>query len=128
MDPLHVTTTETTPGVKKVSGQKLARWRKMGLIPPVFAARLADALQVGTVVLSDLTDKQACAVVGATVAGLAAVRRERRKHRATTNGTRVLYRRAQTDGDVDAVVAKIGADRVMQSLDRITRPTLVAAE
>jgi hypothetical protein len=34
----------------------------------------------------------------------------------------------QTDDEVDDLIATIGADRVMASLDRFTAPRLVAAE
>jgi len=42
------------------------------------------------------------------------------------NGRRT--RRTVTDREVDRVVAEIGYERIMQSLDRATRPTAVAAE
>jgi hypothetical protein len=117
----------------KLSGKRLAKWRKMGVITPDFAARLAYGLQVGRFAVGDFTDKQSRLLTGASRADLAAVRRsarrKHRQHRANGNGqhARVLYRRDPTDSDVDAIVAKIGADRVMKALDRHTQPQMFAA-
>ena len=130
MGPLHVSTTETTPEVKKISGQKLAKWRRMGLIPPVFAARLADALQTGTVTVSNFTPSQSVALTGAKPADIAAARRERRKHRPTVVGNgsngkhqdRLFYRNRPTDADLDVAVAQHGP-RLMAALDRATSVT-----
>jgi hypothetical protein len=130
MGPLHVNTPPTNGGqgpAIKVSGKKLAKWRRMGLITPDFAARLAHALQVGAVVVGNFTPTQACAVTGTTVASLASVRRKHRQ--ANGNGhARVLYRREVSEADIDAVIAKLGADRIMKALDRYTQPQMFAAE
>ena len=128
MEPHSVNGTPSNGGqgpAIKLSGKRLARWLRAGVIDPDFAARLAYRLQVGTVVVGDFTDKQSRLLTGASRAELAAVRRKHRQ--ANGNGKRVLYRRYPTDSDIDAVVAKIGADRVMKALDRYTQPQMFAA-
>jgi len=127
MDP-HRLNTPPANGrqVRDVNGRKLDKALKAGTVQPGFAAWLAYRMQSGAVFLHHLTAQQACALTGATCADLAA---ERRKHRsANGNGRRVLYRRAATDNDIDAVVTKLGTEKVLAALDRITRPSLVAAE
>jgi len=108
------------PAVKPISGKELAKALKAGTVTPDFTAWLAYRLQVGGAWLHHLTAKQARQVTGAICADLAA---ERRKNRpANGNGKRVLYRRNPTEADVDAIVAKLGPDKVMQALDRMTKP------
>jgi hypothetical protein len=104
-----------------INGRKLARALKTGTIPADWQARLALRLQEGAVFLHHLTAKQARQVTGAKCADLAA---ERRKHRqANGDGKRrVLYRGKVSDSDIDAVVAKLGPDKVMAALDRLTKP------
>jgi hypothetical protein len=116
------------PPVKRISGLRLARALKAGTINPVIAARLAYDLNTGHVIISRLTAKQARMLTGAKCADLAAVRREMRSTNGNGKHARVLYRHDLTDIDIDTVVTKIGAEKVMQSLDRLTKPYAVAAE
>ena len=112
--------------IPDVNGRKLANAIKAGTLKPDFAAWLAYRLQIGEVLLHHLTARQARQVTGATCADLAAERRKNR--RVNGNGCRVLYRRNPSDTDIDTIVARLGADRVLAALDRITTPTLSAAE
>lgn len=105
---------------KPISGRKLAKALKAGTVPPGFVPWLAFQLQTGGAYLYSLTAKQSRQVTGAKCAELAA---ERRKHRPTNgNGHRVLFRRDLTDSDVDAIIGQVGPDKVMQALDRLTKP------
>jgi hypothetical protein len=110
--------------VKQISGKKLAKQLKTGAISPDFAARLAYDLNTGHLAVSRLTAKQSRWLTGATCADLARVRREMRATNGNSNGGngRVLYRHDVADSDVDAIVTKVGAERVMASLDRLTKP------
>jgi hypothetical protein len=108
------------PAIKQISGKKLARRLKEGTLSPELAARLAYDLNTGHVAVSKLPAKWSRMMTGATVAGLASVRRTLRA--TNGNGHRVLYRRNPSDADIDTVVAKIGPDKVMASLDRLTKP------
>jgi hypothetical protein len=111
-------------GPHLIDGMLLAKALKAGDIKPEYAAKLAFELQTGTVILGHLSARQARAVTGATRSGLAA---ERRSHRPV-KGQRVLYRSNPSDADIDKVVARVGADRIMRALDRYTQPSLLAAE
>jgi hypothetical protein len=93
---------------------------KAGTINPEFAARLAYGLRTGTVI-GNLTAKQAKGLTGATTGNLAAVRRANRPV-----GPRVLYRSKLSTTGIDAIVTKIGEEKVLASLDRLTAPALVA--
>jgi hypothetical protein len=130
MDPYRFNTPTNgsgqAPAARNINGKKLARALKAGTVQPGLAAWLAYEFQAGGAYLHHLTAKQARWLTGAKCADLAA---ERRKHRQTNgNGKRVLYRLAPTDSDLDAVIAKLGADRIMKALDRYTQPQMFAAE
>lgn len=60
-------------------------------------------------------------IAGCAVADLAAKPRKAPQWRKQ----RLLYRRADqlTDADLDQLVSEIGAARLLQSVDRLTRPT-----
>jgi hypothetical protein len=111
-------------GPHLIDGVLLAKALKAGDIKPEYAAKLAFELQTGTVILGHLTARQARQVTKATRSGLAA---ERRAHQPV-KGPRVLYRCNPTDADIDKVIARVGADRIMKALDRYTQPSLLAAE
>jgi hypothetical protein len=118
----------STAPVKFIRGTRLARRLRKGLIESEHRARLAYELQIGKLQIVDLTAKQARVLTDASAAGLAA---ERRKHRPSGNGNgkrRMLYRRAVTNVDIDAVVHELGIAKVMAALDRATAPHAVAAE
>jgi hypothetical protein len=110
-------------GPSDINGQKLAKALKAGAIPPDWRARLALRLQDGSTFLHHLTAKQARQVTGARVGDLAAARRaERPNDNGTDNLRRVLFRNNPTDSDVDVIVAQVGTERLMDALDRATKP------
>jgi hypothetical protein len=113
-------TLRPTPGATstEISGKKLAKWLRHGKLGPEDRGQLALRLQTGMVRLGKLTARQARWLTGATVRDLAAVRRAQRPG----NNGRVLYRRDPSDVEVDRVVAAIGADKILRSLDRMTAP------
>jgi hypothetical protein len=111
-------------GLHLIYGRKLAALLKAGTASDANMARLAHELQTGVVAITGLTARQARQMTGASRAGLAA---ERRAHQPV-KGRRVLYRSNPSDADVDKVVARVGADRIMRALDRYTQPSLLAAE
>jgi hypothetical protein len=114
-------------GPRIISNKKLVAKMKSGTLSPDIAARLAYDINVGNIAVVKLPAKLSRMMTGTTVAGLAA---ERRKNKPVNgNGKhRVLYKNTLTDSDIDSVVTKIGPEKVMQSLDRITRPVAIAAE
>jgi hypothetical protein len=106
---------------RDLNGGKLSRALKAETIPPAWRARLALRLQDGSLFLHHLTAEQARQITGARVSELAAARRAERP--VNGNGhVRVLFRNVLADGDIDAIVAKVGAERMMAALDRATKP------
>jgi hypothetical protein len=98
---------------------------KAGTVEPGFADWLAYKLQVGEVFVHHLSARQARALTGARCADLAAVHRaNRRSNGRNGNGSkrRVFYRRVASDADLDGVIQKLGPNKVMQALDRLTKP------
>jgi len=127
MDPRYLIGTPLN-GVQPVrpsdiNGRKLSRALKAGKLPSDWRARLALRLQEGAVFLHHLTARQARLLTGAKVGDVAAARRvERPNGNGTDNLRRVLFRNNPTDSDVDVIVAQVGTERLMDALDRATKP------
>jgi hypothetical protein len=119
---------------RDINGRKLFRRLKQGLNPR-HCALLALELEQGTAILHHLTPRQAQKVTRANQRDVAALRRATAEESAQVKlgllslaELRNRTARAPTDATVDRTITKLGADRVLQALDRITQPTLVAAE
>jgi hypothetical protein len=75
--------------------------------------RTAVRIRHGEIEVRDLTDRQLAALVRVPVGPLS---------KALKNGNGGAASRELSDAQVDRVVAKLGAERVMAALDRLTRP------
>ena len=93
---------------------------------PTQLALLAHALSTGMTRVERFTSKQARLLTGAsfgytnTVAHLSD--RERDALRGGFLSLSECHNRPPTDAAVDRIVAKLGAERVLDALDRLTRP------
>jgi hypothetical protein len=121
-----------TASVRDVNGRKLSRKRELN---PTHRALLAFELECGALWLHHLSRRQAQRLTGANQRDVTSLRRASAEQREQVKkgllALAELTPRAPvvpTDADVDRVVRQLGAERVMQSLDRLTQPTLVAAE
>jgi hypothetical protein len=129
MEPHSVNGTPANGGQvpgRDISGRKLAKALKVGTFTPDGRARLALRLQDGSAFLHHLTAKQARQLTGAKVCDVAAARRAERPVNGNGKHARVFYRHDLLDGDIDTIVAKIGPDKVMAALDRLTKPRCAA--
>jgi len=124
---MRTLSTTATGGAVKIDGRKLAKRRRR--ISATHRAMLAYQLAHGEVVLSRLTNAQACAIAGANreyVATIAAASDlDRGRVRQGFLPLADLHkRRKQTRSDtaIDRLVERIGPARVMQALDRLTAP------
>jgi len=116
------TTSDPTP-VKDINGRKLARRLKKGL-SPTFRALLAHEFESGAV-LHDLTRRQACKLlqVGASYVGTVAKSSpENRKKIERGELALSALHNTPTDRQLDRLITRLGPDRVMEALDRCTRP------
>jgi hypothetical protein len=118
--------TFNNPCFKDVAGYKLAARLRRGDLCPTHKALLAFGLQSGELVLHHLTRLQACAVTTAsagyvatlskaTTAEIEAVKRGELRLNA-------LHKKPLTDAQVERLIMKIGAERIMAALDRLTMP------
>jgi hypothetical protein len=122
------------PTPSSINGRQLAyRLQKLNSAK---RALLARDLECGAVHLQNLTRPQAATLTRVSVSYVNTVQRaslEERKRLAcgllTLSALHNKHRRQPvSDADVERIVIKIGADRVMSALDRITAPVLVAAQ
>jgi hypothetical protein len=120
---------------KTLSGRELLRLRNH--LPPRRLALVAGDLIVGRRYLIKPTTAQAAWLAGiscaSACAGKAVVFGQPHLRSAVEYGQISLVEAANrtrvlTDAAVDRIVAKLGAERVLAALDRITRPTAAAAE
>jgi hypothetical protein len=115
--------------VKIVLGRRLAR--RLKGITPDFRALLAHEMVAGEVVLRDLTQAQASALVQVSLPYVSTVSRASPEQREDVKRRRLsisaLYnkRREPTDAKLDRLIARFGVDRVMAALDRATKPHAV---
>jgi hypothetical protein len=110
-------TAQPTPATpRRVTGQYVARAH----LTRRQRARLAADLANGTALIWPLTIKQAASLARVPALDVA-------KYRHNGNGKRVLYRREVGDSDIDAVIAKLGPEKVMAALDRYTAPRFAFA-
>jgi hypothetical protein len=126
---------QATPAPREIVGRRLAKRLAQGRISPTHAALLALELECGALWLHHLGRRQAQRLTGANLRHVTSLRRASAEQREQVKKGLLplaeLTPRAPgvpTDADVDRVVRELGADRVMAALDRITRPSLVAAE
>jgi hypothetical protein len=116
---------------RKVLGQKLSR--KLKAISPSHRALLTHGLMNGEVELSHITFKQAKVVTEVSVgyantAGkLTAEQREQVEHGLSLSGFH-NSKQPVTEAMIDKFIARAGAERVLNALDKLTAPVLVAAE
>jgi hypothetical protein len=110
---------------KIVVGKKLSRRRKG--ISPSHRALLARDLETGRARLcAPLTRKQSLAVTGASngytarAAGLTP--EERVQVEAGSLSLSSVHNRPPTDAQIDRLIARVGADRIMKGIDRYTSP------
>jgi hypothetical protein len=117
--------------IRDVNGRKLDRRLKQGL-SDAHRALLALDLENGTACLHHLTRRQAKRLMGANQRIVASLRRasaeEQEKFKRGLLSLGELRARVPSDAAIDKLIAKLGPERVLMALDRITRPTLVAAE
>ncbi|MGY3125004.1 hypothetical protein ACVWXQ_008941 [Bradyrhizobium sp. S3.14.4] len=121
----------TAPTAHQYDGRKLSRLRNLSAEK---RALLAFDLQHGAR-LYNLTRAQAAAVakVAPSYIGTVATASDEERQRLAYGWTSLSaihnrHRRPATDADIERIVKKIGPDRVMRALDRITAPELAAAE
>jgi hypothetical protein len=118
-----------TAPVRDVNGRKLSRRLKREL-NPTHRALLAFELECGVLWLHHLSRRQAQRLTGANQRHVTSLRRASPDEREQVKkGLLPLSAlRAPSDADVDRIVARIGAERLLKAFDRLTAPTLVAAE
>lgn len=112
-----------TKASRNINGRKLSRRLKKGL-SPAFRALLAHELETGAV-LHDLTRRQACKLLQVSpsyVATLAKIDPEQRAMIARGQLSLSAIHNKLTDTDIDRIVAKLGAERIMAAIDRYTQP------
>jgi hypothetical protein len=115
MHTSHFLTTAASPR-EIVTGRRLTKRLRQGTSPE----HLAYDLQAGSLWLIKLTRQQARLLTGTA----ATVRRGRQPAR-NGNG-RLLYRRNLSGDEVYHLVAELGPSRVLEALDRLTRPAVAA--
>ncbi len=120
------------PTVYNFDGRHLSR--RLKKLDIAKRALLARDLERGVVRLQNLTRAQAVAIarvpssyVG-TVQHASADERKLLACGSLTLSALHHRRRPVSDADVERIVVKIGCDRIWRALDKITSPTLVAAE
>lgn len=122
--PPNPSATSASP-VRDISGRKLRARLRKGL-NPTHRALLAHELETGTVRLYPLPRRQACMLTGASVGYVATLSRltslDRELVKRGLLSLSALHNKPPTDADIDRLVAKLGADRIMAALDRWTRP------
>jgi hypothetical protein len=122
----HIST--GTAPVKDVSGRQLARRLKRGL-SAAFRALLAHEMQAGAVCIHHLSRRQAVALTSASWGYVSTIAKMTPDEREQLGDGRLslsaVHNRAPTDADVDRIVAKLGAERVLAALDRATAPTTI---
>jgi hypothetical protein len=130
MDLLPFPSTQTTPAVKKINGKKLSR--RLKSLSPTFLALLANELMSGTAVVSHLTFEQAKAVTGASTGYLTTVRRltpeqlEQVK-REPASLSPFHNKREMTDAEIERRIVKMGIEKVLAAIDRLTAPPVLVA-
>jgi hypothetical protein len=118
---------QTPNGFKIIIGRRLAR--RLKDISADFKALLGHEMVTGEVVLRQLTQAQASALLSVSRPYISAVNqaspeeRELIKRKRLSISTLYSKHRAPTDTALDKLVMKIGADRVMAALDRATNPS-----
>ena len=123
----------TAPTAPSIDGRQLSR--RLKKLSPEKRALLAHDLERGAR-LENLTRAQAAAMTKVAPSYIATVDRASAEERKQLGyGWLTLSwlhnahrRRPVTDADVERIVKKIGADRIMRALDKITSPVLEAAE
>jgi hypothetical protein len=125
---MHAPSITLPPGVKAVSGKKLAR--KLQRIEPAHRALLVHDLEAGAVWLHDLTRHQSCSLVPVSLGYVGTVANaspeDVRRLRAGTLSLSELHNRPLSDAAIDKLIAKIGLSRIWQAMDRATRPAAPA--
>jgi hypothetical protein len=114
--------------IRDVNGRKLSRRLKREL-NPTHRALLAFELERGALWVHHLSRRQAQKLTGANQRHVTSLRRATEEERERVKKGLLplgeLTPRAPvvpTDADIDRVVCQLGAERVMQSLDRLTAP------
>lgn len=122
--------------IRDINGRKLHRRLKQG-VSGAHCALLALDLERGVVCLHHLPRRAAARLTGANQRDVAALRRASAEELARVRRNQLdlaelrarQTARAPTDVEVDDQVRKLGTDRVLAALDRLTQPPmLVAAE
>jgi hypothetical protein len=134
MDTLRLTTPPTNGGqapVKLISGRKLSRSRKR--LSPSHRALLALDIEAGKVRVVNHTRKQARSLTGASVGYTNTAAKLPPDQRVKVECGQVSLaafhnKRQPSDAALIDYIIKVGADRVMEVLDRYTQPSLFAAE
>jgi hypothetical protein len=104
--------------------------RRFGKMSPAARALLACEAESGNAALSGLTRRQSSRLFQvshgyvATVSRLSGVERDRLRVNPSLL-TQFHNKREPTDSDVDAFIARAGADQVLAALDRLTAPPKV---
>jgi hypothetical protein len=111
---MHTLNSNPPTTVKKISGRLLAQKLRRGEIKPEHRARLAEDWRTGRLHVTAPTSAQSRRFMGATVADVAAERRLAREQRRRDGRL--------NDADVDRIVERVGADKVLAAIDRLTRP------
>ena len=111
--------------VRDIDGHRLSRRLQRGL-SATFRALIAYELESGGAKLHHLTRKQSVTLVGANSGYVGTVSRltphEREQVANGILSLAAIHNQPPTDVDIDRIVTRIGLDRVMAALDRLTRP------
>jgi hypothetical protein len=116
---------QDAPAIRVVSGRKLAHELK-GASAAAAALASADA-QTGRLVITPLPPRWANRMFGANPRLSKAARELVPLERAAVRRGQLDLTRPVSDAAIDKVVAKLGPDRVLAALDRITKPVVMAA-
>lgn len=123
------TSSPPRPTARDINGHKLARALKNKNISPAHRALLAHNLEIGAAYLHHLTRQQSLALTDASGGYVASVANLTPEEREQVNTGKLSLsvvhnrKREPTDAQLDRLVARIGADRVMAALDRLPAPT-----
>jgi hypothetical protein len=108
--------------------------REVQAADPARRALLAADIEAGRVIVERPTARQARQLTQASSFYQYAARRLSPLERTAARigrlnlATKARERQPVSDGKVDKLIKEIGADRFMTTLDRLTRPTAIAAE
>jgi hypothetical protein len=120
---LHVTPNDLC--FKDIVGHKLATRLRAGM-SPTFRALLAHEFESGACWLHSLTRRQACALTGASIGYVHtlahATEQEREAVKRGVLSLSDIHNRPPSDAAIDRVIARLGPDRVLAALDRLTMP------